>query len=187
MRSGTAGGAIDDPQTPTRPLTGNRRHDYQRQPRRKCRLLVEPSFARRHQRRAEVKEISGLLAEDLPTALREMQALAAQSRSHGNFMYQANLNPQGDEQLTPEQWKEAVDTLEKNLGLEGHQRIVVEHEKGGRTHQHVVWNRVDVETLRVADMGGNYRVHTATARELESRFDLTPTPTQPALDRKADA
>ena len=134
--------------------------------------------------RAEVKEISGLLAEDLPTALREMQALAAQSRSHGNFMYQANINPQGDEQLTPEQWKEAVDTLEKNLGLEGHQRVVVEHEKGGRTHQHVVWNCVDVETLRVADMGGNYRIHTATARELESRFDLTPTPTQPALDRK---
>ena len=65
--------------------------------------------------RAEVKEISGLLAEDLPSALREMQALAAQSRSHGNFMYQANINPQGDEQLTPEQWKEAVDTLEKNL------------------------------------------------------------------------
>ena len=134
--------------------------------------------------RAEVKEISGLLAEDLPTALREMQALAAQSRSHGNFMYQANLNPQGDEHLTPEQWREAVDTLEKNLGLEGHQRIVVEHEKGGRTHQHVVWNRVDAKSLRVADMGGNYRIHTATARELESRFDLTPTPMQPALDRK---
>ena len=43
--------------------------------------------------RAEVKEISGLLAEDLPSALREMQAIAAQSRSHGNFMYQANINP----------------------------------------------------------------------------------------------
>ena len=134
--------------------------------------------------RAEVKEIFGLLAEDVPTALREMQAIAAQSRSHGNFLYQANINPQGNEQLTPGQWKEAVDTLEKNLGLSGHQRVVVEHEKGGRTHQHVVWNRVDVETLRVADMGGNYRIHTATARELESRFDLTPTPTQPALDRK---
>src|SRR5208282_598368 len=134
--------------------------------------------------RAEVKEISGLLSEDLPGALREMEAVAAGSRSHGNFMYQANINPQGDGQLTPEQWREAVDTLEKNLGLEGHQRIVVEHEKGGRTHQHVVWNRVDVENLRVTDMGGNYRIHTATARELESRFDLTPTPTQPALDRK---
>ena len=134
--------------------------------------------------RAEVKEISGLLAEDLPSALREMQAIAAQSRSHGNFMYQANINPYDHEHLTPEQWKEAVDTLEKNLGLEGHQRVVVEHFKEGRQHYHVVWNRVDVDSLRVADMGGNYRIHTATARELESRFDLTPTPTQPAPDRK---
>ena len=134
--------------------------------------------------RVEVKEISGLLAEDLPTALREMQAVAAGSRSHGNFLYQANISPRIDEQLTAEQWAEAVDTLEKNLGLEGHQRIVVEHEKEGRTHRHVVWNRVDVENLHVADMGGNYRIHTATARELEERFDLTPTPTPAALDRK---
>ena len=134
--------------------------------------------------RAEVKEISGLLAEDLPSALREMQAIAAQSRSHGNFMYQANINPYDHEHLTPEQWKEAVATLEKNLGLEGHQRVVVEHFKEGRQHYHIVWNRVDVDSLRVADMGGNYRIHTATARELESRFDLTPTPTQPAPDRK---
>jgi hypothetical protein len=77
--------------------------------------------------------------------------------------------------LTEEQWREAVDTLEKNLGLEGHQRVVVEHEKEGRTHRHIVWNRVD-ENLRVADMGGNYRIHTATQHELESRFDLSPTP-----------
>ncbi len=40
--------------------------------------------------RAEVVEIAGLLAKDLPTALREMAAVGAQSRSHGNFLYQAN-------------------------------------------------------------------------------------------------
>src|ERR1700677_568047 len=133
--------------------------------------------------RATVMEISGLLAEDLTTALREMQAVAAGSRRQGNFMYQANINPQAYEKLTPEQWKEAVDTLEKNLGLTGHQRVVVEHEKEGRTHRHVIWNRVDAETLRVADIGGNYRIHTATQQELEARFDLTPTP-EPSPDRK---
>jgi hypothetical protein len=138
--------------------------------------------------RAEVKEISGLLAEDLPTALREMEAIASGSRSHGNFMYQANISPRENEHLTPKQWKEAIDTLEKNLGLEGHQRIVVEHEKEGRTHRHVVWNRVDVENLRVADMGGNWRIHTTTARQLEVRFDHTPTPTNfHQLDRKQGA
>ena len=126
--------------------------------------------------RAEVKEIVGLLAEDLPSALKEMQAVAAQSRCHGNFMYQANINPRDNERLTPEQWKEAVDTLEKNLGLDGHQRVVVEHVKNGRQHYHVVWNRVDVDNLRVADIGGNWRTHEKTARELEIRFGLEPTP-----------
>lgn len=127
--------------------------------------------------RAEVQEIRGLTADNLPAALREMQAVAAGSRSHGNFMYAANINPGPGERLTPEQWREAWDTLEKNLGLEGHQRVIVEHHKEGRTHQHAVWNRVDVDTMKVADMGGNWRVHEATARDLESRFDLTPTPT----------
>ena len=137
--------------------------------------------------RAEVKEISGLLAGDLPSALREMQAIAAQSRSHGNFMYQANINPRDDEHLMAEQWKEAVDTLEKNLGLEGHQRVVVEHVKNGRQHYHVVWNRVDVDTLRVADMGGNWPIHEKTARELEARFGLTPTPTPTNTPEKKPA
>ena len=122
--------------------------------------------------RAEVVEISGLLAEDLPSALREMQVIAAQSRCKGNFMYQANINPLAHERLTPEQWRETVDTLEKNLGLEGHQRVVIEHEKDGRVHRHIVWNRVDGDTLRVADMGGNYYTHQRTARELEERFGL---------------
>ena len=127
--------------------------------------------------RAVVKEIKGLLAEDLPSALREMKAIGDQSRSHGNSMYQANINPRDDEHLTPEQWKEAVDTLEKNLGLEGHQRVVVEHVKNGRQHYHIIWNRVDVDTLRVSDMGGNWHIHEKTARELEAKFGLTPTPT----------
>jgi len=129
-----------------------------------------------HNEHVEVHEISGLLAENLPDALREMEVLASVSRSRGNFMYQANINPHPDVHFSPDQWKEAVDTLEKNLGLEGHQRVVIEHIKNGRQHYHVVWNRVDADTLRVADMGGNYRTHEKTARELEQRFDLTPTP-----------
>ena len=122
--------------------------------------------------RAEVMEISGLLSTNLPSALREMEAIAAQSRSGGNFMYQANINPRDDERLTPEQWKQAVDTLEKELGLEGHQRVVVEHEKEGRVHRHVIWNRVDVDNLRVVDIGGNYYTHERVARELEQKFGL---------------
>lgn len=134
--------------------------------------------------RAELVEVRGLNAEKLQDALFEMKWVAAGSRSQGNFMYQANINPRDGERLTPEQWTQAVDTLEKNLGFEGHQRVVVEHEKHGRVHRHVIWNRVDVDTMKVASISGNYRMHEQTARQLENEFDLTPTPTAPALDRK---
>lgn len=80
------------------------------------------------------------------------------------------------ERLTPEQWREAIDTLEKNLGLEDHQRVVVEHVKEGRQHYHVIWNRVDVDTMRVRDMGGNFYTHERTARQLEEKFGLERTP-----------
>jgi Relaxase/Mobilisation nuclease domain len=132
----------------------------------------------------EVREISGVIAQDLPSALREMQDVAKGSRSQGNFMYQANINPQPGEQLTPEQWIEAIDTLERNLGLEGHQRVVVEHVKHGRQHYHVIWNRVDILTMKVADMGGNWIVHERTSRELEARLGLTPTPVTAPDQRK---
>lgn len=122
--------------------------------------------------RAEVMQISGLLSSNLPDALREMEAIADQSRSGGNFMYQANINPGAGERLTEAQWKEAVDTLENYLGLAGHQRVVVEHEKEGRVHRHVIWNRVDVHTLRVTDIGGNYYTHERVARALEIKFDM---------------
>lgn len=135
--------------------------------------------------RAEVMEIKGLLAEDLESALKEMKAIADQSRSRGNFMYQANLNPEANERLTPEQWQQAIDILEKKLGFEGLQRIVVEHEKHGRVHRHVIWNRVDVDTLKVADITNNYEKHVEAAREIEHALDLSPTPA-PSQDQKLD-
>jgi len=123
-----------------------------------------------------IRDVRGTLAQDLDGALREMQAVASGSRSQGNFMYQANINPYAHERLTPEQWREAIDTLEKNLGLEDHQRVVIEHVKEGRQHYHVIWNRVDVDTMRVRDMGGNFYTHERTARQLEEKFGLERTP-----------
>lgn len=139
-------------------------------------------FWAKHLRRTDtndavhIRDVRGTLAQDLEGALREMQAVASGSRSQGNFMYQANINPRADEHLTAEQWRQAIDTLEQNLGLEDHQRVVIEHVKEGRQHYHVIWNRVDVDTMRVRDMGGNFYTHERTARQLEEVFGLERTP-----------
>lgn len=119
----------------------------------------------------ELKGCRGVLAQDVAGALQEMEAIAGGSRCQ-KFLYHAHIDPRADEILTPEQWEKAVATLEKNLGLEDHQRVVVEHVKHGRQHQHIIWNRVDVETLRAATDSNNYQKHEATSRQLEKEFGL---------------
>jgi hypothetical protein len=121
--------------------------------------------------RVELIELAGLTAETVPEAFREMQGLAAGTRCK-NFFYQANINPREDEHLTPAQWRDAVDQLEKNLGLTGQPRFVIEHEKKGRTHQHVIWSRIDVEHARAISDSLTAAIHERTSRQLEIRFDL---------------
>lgn len=125
--------------------------------------------------KAEIRELRGVLADDLKGALREMQAVAGASRCGPDFMYQANINPRADERLSPEQWQKAVDTLEKNLGFEGHARVVVEHEKEGRQHYHVIWSRVD-ENLKTVSPYYDYLTCRQTADQLEQAFGLAPVP-----------
>ena len=59
---------------------------------------------------------------------REIGAVASGTRTK-NYFYHANINP--EEHLTAEQRLEAVDRLERNLGLEGQPRFIIEHEKHG--------------------------------------------------------
>ncbi len=139
--------------------------------------------------RVEIKEMRGLYAEDLPEAFREMRLLAAATKAR-DYFYQANLNPTADEVLTDEQWEQATDLLEHKLHLDNHPRVIVEHAKIGedgqlRTHRHIVWSRVDMDSNTVVPDDGNYYAHTETARELEQMFDLAPVvmPHAPERDR----
>ena len=79
--------------------------------------------------RAELVAVEGLSAETMPDMFREMHALAQGTKCQ-NYFYQANINPRADEHLTPAQWREAVETLGRNLGLEGQPYFVIEHEEG---------------------------------------------------------
>ena len=125
--------------------------------------------------RVHIAEIRGLAADNILDALREMDALARGTRCK-NSIYHADINPREDEVLTPEQWEMAVDTLEKNLGLEGHSRVIVEHEKHGRIHRHIVWSRIDPDTMTAVSDSNNYDCHQRTADELEQEFGHDPTP-----------
>jgi hypothetical protein len=136
-----------------------------------------------HNERVTLAEIRGLAALNVRDAFREMEAVASGTRCQ-NYFYHANLNPREGEQLTPEQWQQAADTLENSLGLTGQPRFVVEHEKDGRTHRHVVWSRIDADTMTAISDSLTYRKHEAAAREIEQACGHEPVESVLVQDRQ---
>jgi hypothetical protein len=119
--------------------------------------------------RVELIEIKGTVARDVRGAIAEMDAYAAGTQCE-KPLYHAMINPEPPNRLTPEQRAEAVDALERKLGLGGHARVVVVHDKKDREHIHVVWSRIDLERMRAVSDSHNYRKHEEVARDLERRF-----------------
>ena len=119
--------------------------------------------------RMQVKEIRGVVANDLAGALQEMDAHGAALRTT-RTLYHASINTRADERLTDEQRARAVDQLEEKLGLTGQARAVVMHEKEGRAHFHIVWARTDLDHMRAIRCDHNYRKHEEVARALEAEF-----------------
>lgn len=122
--------------------------------------------------RAEVLEVRGVVAEDLRGALLEMEALAYGTRTQKPF-YHSSINTLASEKLTDAQRLEAIERLEKALGLSGQARVVVLHVKEGREHCHIVWSRIDVERMAAISDSHNFRKHEEVARALEREFGHT--------------
>ncbi len=134
--------------------------------------------------RVTVKEISGLCAENIHDALYEMKAVASGTQCK-NFMYQANINPVEND-LTPEQWLRAIAILEKHLGLEGQPRVVVEHLKEGRVHQHIIWSRIDIDRMvAISDSLDAEKCH-AASKEIAQELGLQRTYSPYDKDRDGD-
>jgi Relaxase/Mobilisation nuclease domain len=119
--------------------------------------------------RIQVLEVKGTVAQDVRGAILEMDAYAMGTRCE-KPLYHAMINPEPPHTLTPEQRTEAVNALEEKLGLTGHARVVVLHDKKDREHLHVVWSRIDLDHMRSVSDSHNYRKHEEVARDLERRF-----------------
>ena len=119
--------------------------------------------------RIELLDVRGCLSTDLRGALVEMEESAETTRCL-KPLYHANIDPARNVTMTPEQWDRSIDTLEEKLGLRDHARAVVRHQKHGREHIHVVWNRIDLETMRAVRDSHNYRKHEEVSRQLEREF-----------------
>jgi hypothetical protein len=118
-----------------------------------------------------VFDIRGTVAQDVPGAVLEMDALGAGARTE-KPLYHAHINTPANERLTDEQIAYAVEKLEEKLGLAGQPHVVMVHVKKGRQHIHVVTSRIDLERNAAISDSNNYAKHEAVARELEREFGL---------------
>ena len=86
------------------------------------------------------------MASDVLGALNEAYALSKGTQCT-QFMYALSLNPPQEESVSKDVFENALDRIEKKLGLEGQPRVIVFHEKEGRRHCHTVWSRIDEEKM----------------------------------------
>jgi hypothetical protein len=120
-----------------------------------------------------VHDVSGFATRDAEEAL-SMIELSAKGTRCKKPLYSVKLNPETDRLWTKVELKQAVGMLEKNLGLTGHARVVVEHQKQGRTHYHVLWSRFPPDGGKAKNMGNDYAIHQKTQKEIEKAFKLRP-------------
>ena len=94
----------------------------------------------------ELHEVRGFVSETVAGALREAEAVSRGTKCR-RHLYSLSLNPPETESVSVAVFEAAIDRIEAKLGLQGHPRIIVFHEKQGRRHAHCVWSRVNPETM----------------------------------------
>ena len=99
----------------------------------------------------ELHELRGFLGENLADAMAEAHAIAKGTRSN-KHLFSLSLNPPEGENVGIETFEAAIEMVEQKLGLDDQPRAIVFHEKEGRRHAHVVWSRIDMETMTAINL-----------------------------------
>jgi hypothetical protein len=104
-----------------------------------------------------------------------MRATAAQGRTDKPVQH-LSISLPPDEHLTREQWEQVIDTTLRDLGLEGHQALIVAHRDTAHEHIHLLVNRVHPETHRAWNRWQDRPRLMASLRGQELALGLRPTP-----------
>jgi hypothetical protein len=120
-----------------------------------------------------VNEVRGFMAEDLRGALGEAHAISKGTQCK-QFLFSLSLNPPKDAEASIEDLRDAADRAEQALGLVGQPRALIIHEKNGRRHAHVVWSRIDAESMKAINLPHFKNRLNALSKELylEQGWDL---------------
>lgn len=99
----------------------------------------------------DVHELRGFVSDDLVSALHESYAISRGTKCK-KFLFSLSLNPPPDEDVSTQEFEEAINQVEEKLGLTDQPRAIVFHVKQGtngvRRHAHAVWSRIDMAEMK---------------------------------------
>ena len=113
----------------------------------------------------EVHELRGFVSDNLVSALKEIHAVSRGTKAK-QFLFSLSLNPPPAENVPTSVFEEAIERIEKKLGLIDQPRAIVFHEKEGRRHCHAVWSRIDTAAMKAIPMSFSKRKLMEISREL---------------------
>jgi len=113
----------------------------------------------------EVHEIRGFVSDTVAGAFREAYAISRGTKCK-QFLFSCSRNPPEEEIVPVSVFEDAVQRIEKKLGLEGQPRVLIFHEKEGRRHAHCVWSRIDAESMTAINLAHTKRKLMDISREL---------------------
>lgn len=121
--------------------------------------------------RVRVVKIEGLASENIYDLLCEIEGQGLGTRCK-NPLWIAAINPGPKEQFSEQDRDRAREILEQERGYRGQPYFMVEHEKKGWKHWHVIYSRIDVEHMRALPDALDAKVCHAAARRIESELGL---------------
>lgn len=115
-----------------------------------------------------VHSIEGFVTNDLFGAFAETEAISDATKCQ-KYLFSLSLNPPPSENVSVEQFEDAIAKAEKKLGLEGSPRVVVVHRKEGRQQAHAINEQPGRLCSRTKKHGAN-RNNQLECRAMKARF-----------------
>lgn len=99
----------------------------------------------------ELIELRHFVSDHMAGAFAETHCVSSATRCKQPF-YSASFSPPPKEKVSLEVFRDAIERVEKRMGLEGQPRAIVMHCKDGRTHMHAVWSRIDTDSMTAINL-----------------------------------
>lgn len=130
-----------------------------------ARQLADHLMNLRDNDHVEVHSTKGFISDHVHGALQEAFAISRGTRAK-QFLFSLSLSPPKDALVTITDFENAIEQAAEKLGLSEQPRVVLFHEKNARRHCHVVFSRINAQTMKAINLPFYKTRLTGLSREL---------------------